>query len=59
MTLLKKRGVEGFDTVFMHKLNPKSIPYGDLYGTYDAATNDWKNGVLTLIMRECVRDEST
>ncbi|KAH7827931.1 dynein haevy chain 8, inner dynein arm 4 [Monocercomonoides exilis] len=59
MTTLKKRGVEGYETVIMHKLNPKSIPYGDLYGTYDAATNDWKNGVLTLIMRECVRDESS
>ncbi|KAA6321642.1 MAG: putative dynein heavy chain, partial [Streblomastix strix] len=53
MTSLKKRRAEKFDNL-IYKLNLMSIPYGDLYGTYDAATNGWKNEVLMLMMRECI-----
>ncbi|KAA6387432.1 MAG: hypothetical protein EZS28_017040 [Streblomastix strix] len=58
MTSLKRRRAEKFDNL-IYKLNLISIPQGDLYGTYDAATNGWKNEVLMLMMREWVRDEST
>ncbi|KAA6359876.1 MAG: putative dynein heavy chain 1, axonemal protein [Streblomastix strix] len=56
-TSLKRRRAEKFDNI-VYKLNLISIPYGDLYGTYNAATNDWKNEVLMLMLRECVRDEN-
>ncbi|CBZ35711.1 dynein heavy chain, putative [Leishmania donovani] len=36
-------------------LNPKSVLLHELYGRLDVNTNEWKDGVLAAIAKECVR----
>ncbi|KAG5498459.1 hypothetical protein JIQ42_03265 [Leishmania sp. Namibia] len=36
-------------------LNPKSVLLHELYGQLDVNTNEWKDGVLAAIAKECVR----
>jgi dynein heavy chain len=35
-------------------LNPKSITAGELYGETNAMTNEWKDGIVPKLVRECV-----
>ncbi|CCW68554.1 unnamed protein product [Phytomonas sp. Hart1] len=37
-------------------INPKAIQLHELYGQLDVNTNEWMDGVLATIMKECVRD---
>eukprot|EP00796_Vickermania_ingenoplastis_P004622 gene4627-3332_t len=37
-------------------MNPKSILMHELYGTLDVNTNEWKDGVLACLAKQCVRD---
>ncbi|KAL0226771.1 hypothetical protein P9112_014095 [Eukaryota sp. TZLM1-RC] len=55
LTSLNNRGVEkdGFDHVHTHVINPKTV---ELYGYSDLATNEWKDGVLSLILRKVSAD---
>jgi len=32
-------------------LNPKALTLGELYGEYNASTQEWKDGVLSSLMR--------
>jgi len=32
-------------------LNPKALTLGELYGEYNASTQEWNDGVLSSIMR--------
>ncbi|CAM39839.2 putative dynein heavy chain [Leishmania braziliensis MHOM/BR/75/M2904] len=36
-------------------INPKSVMLHELYGQLDVNTNEWKDGVLAAIAKECVR----
>ena len=38
-------------------LNPKSVTMDELYGAYDLATMEWKDGVLSALMRQACQDE--
>ncbi|KAK2956118.1 putative Dynein axonemal heavy chain 5 [Blattamonas nauphoetae] len=58
MTLLSQRGVPDFVPVHMHKLNPKSITIGQLYGVFDERSHEWSNGILARVVRDCAIDES-
>ncbi|CCW60171.1 unnamed protein product [Phytomonas sp. EM1] len=40
-------------------INPKAIHLHELYGQLDVNTNEWIDGVLATIMKECVRDSET
>ncbi|KPA85080.1 putative dynein heavy chain [Leptomonas pyrrhocoris] len=40
-------------------INPKSILLHELYGQLDVNTNEWKDGVLAAIAKECVRASET
>ncbi|KAH9600450.1 Dynein heavy chain AAA lid domain [Trypanosoma melophagium] len=37
-------------------LNPKSVMMHELYGQLDVNTNEWRDGVLSVIAKNCVRD---
>ena len=36
----------------LHTLNPKALSVAELYGTLDAATRDWSDGLLSKLFRE-------
>ncbi|KAI9501195.1 dynein heavy chain [Coemansia spiralis] len=56
--LERLEGVEGVSYV----IDPKSVTKDDLYGTLDATTREWKDGLFTHLLRKIVdnvRGEST
>ncbi|KAG6451929.1 hypothetical protein O3G_MSEX007393 [Manduca sexta] len=55
---LYREKVPGFDNVQTFPINPKALTLGELYGEYNLATGEWKDGVLSSIMRNTCQDES-
>jgi dynein heavy chain, axonemal len=54
---LKDAGVEGpYEIVKESLLNPKSVTMDELYGSYNQATREWKDGILSDLMRQICRD---
>ncbi|KPA83847.1 putative dynein heavy chain [Leptomonas pyrrhocoris] len=54
---LKEAGVEGpYEVVKESLLNPKSVTMDELYGSYNQATREWKDGILSDLMRQICRD---
>eukprot|EP00596_Hydrurales_sp_CCMP1899_P002116 CAMPEP_0119053698 /NCGR_PEP_ID=MMETSP1177-20130426/74596_1 /TAXON_ID=2985 /ORGANISM="Ochromonas sp, Strain CCMP1899" /LENGTH=482 /DNA_ID=CAMNT_0007033723 /DNA_START=196 /DNA_END=1641 /DNA_ORIENTATION=- len=56
-TTLCKAGVENFQSATMYIISPKSIDLDELYGAYDLATFEWKDGILSTIFKACSEDE--
>ncbi len=56
-TSLAKANAEGFMAVTPFIINPKSIELDELYGAYDLATFEWKDGILSTIFKQCSEDE--
>ncbi|KAH9593471.1 Dynein heavy chain [Trypanosoma melophagium] len=55
---LKERNCEPglYEPVRVSLLNPKSVTMDELYGSYNQATREWKDGILSDIMRQICRD---
>eukprot|EP01135_Chromosphaera_perkinsii_P012097 Nk52_evm35s2579 gene=Nk52_evmTU35s2579 len=41
-----------------HVMNPKSITMGELYGEINLITNEWKDGLLSSIVRMCANEQT-
>ena len=58
LSMLKNDGVvdkDGFYKVVDRLiLNPKSIAAGELYGEFNLATNEWRDGIVPKLVRGCV-----
>ena len=54
---LAKQNVEGYMSVIPYVISPKSIELDELYGAYDLATFEWKDGILSTIFKSCSEDE--
>ena len=37
--------------ITVHCINPKSMPIGNLYGSFDPMTHEWSDGILPVIIR--------
>ncbi|RNF14084.1 putative dynein heavy chain [Trypanosoma conorhini] len=49
---------ERFSEVHIHALNPKSITMAQLYGGFDDATGEWRDGLIGELFRLAARDVS-
>ncbi|CCW67502.1 unnamed protein product [Phytomonas sp. Hart1] len=47
-----------YEPVRVSLLNPKSVTMDELYGSYNQATREWKDGILSDLMRQICRDAS-
>eukprot|EP00756_Hemistasia_phaeocysticola_P025139 Hpha_TRINITY_DN15989_c0_g2::TRINITY_DN15989_c0_g2_i1::g.72379::m.72379/K10408/DNAH; dynein heavy chain, axonemal len=57
---LKERGLEGWEPVKVNLLNPKAVTMDELYGSYNLATREWKDGIVSSIMKQiCSEDTRT
>ena len=56
-TSLAKQGVSGFQAATPYIISPKSIELDELYGAYDLATFEWKDGILSTIFKACSEDD--
>eukprot|EP01063_Lacrimia_lanifica_P009197 TRINITY_DN1620_c2_g3_i1.p1 TRINITY_DN1620_c2_g3~~TRINITY_DN1620_c2_g3_i1.p1 ORF type:complete len:4609 (+),score=2253.81 TRINITY_DN1620_c2_g3_i1:158-13984(+) len=54
---LKDKGYEGYEPVKVQLLNPKSVTMDELYGSYNLASREWKDGIVSSIMKQiCSQD---
>ena len=60
LTQLKRDGDESpkYEVVKMHRLNPKSVTMGELYGEVNTATQEWTDGLVPALVRLSVTDET-
>ncbi|ETV90921.1 hypothetical protein H310_14407 [Aphanomyces invadans] len=60
MTALRETGSTNslFQVVHTRVLNPKCITMGELYGEFNELTQEWHDGLGSMIMREAVVDDS-
>lgn len=59
ITRLWRTNTPGFVPVQIHAMNPKALTLGELYGEYNLATGEWKDGVLSSIMRTTCQGNRT
>ncbi|KAI8465887.1 MAG: dynein heavy chain 7 [Monoraphidium minutum] len=45
-----------YQAVRAHVLNPKAVRMGELYGEYNALTNEWADGLASALIRAAVAD---
>ena len=61
LTLLKSKGIIGerYEKTRIFHLNPKSIKMGQLYGEFDENTHEWRDGILCVLIRQCIKIEDS
>lgn len=40
-----------YQSVFMYVINPKAVTLGELYGSVDIMTNEWRDGLIGSTVR--------
>jgi len=60
LSKLHAKGIAGerYEKTKIHHLNPKSISMGQLYGKFDENTHEWQDGILCVIIRMCIKDDT-
>eukprot|EP00210_Caulerpa_lentillifera_P007994 g7633.t1 len=48
-----------YSKVNVHVINPLALTNDELYGSFDRGTNEWKDGVISHLMRNVCRQETT
>ena len=56
-TAMAKQGMEGYVPVYSFVINSKSVVLDELYGAYDLATFEWKDGIISTIFKSCAENE--
>ena len=59
MSLCSERGSSSIKKTRIFTMNPKSVTSGELYGSFDKNTHEWKDGILAVIYRDAAKDSST
>ncbi|KAJ3127608.1 Dynein heavy chain 2, axonemal, partial [Nowakowskiella sp. JEL0407] len=57
LTRLSKTTSDKYVSVKTYPINPKALSMGELYGEFNAASNEWTDGVLSSVMRNACSDE--
>jgi dynein heavy chain len=52
-------GQQNFNTVNTYFINPKSITLDQLYGKEDETNKEWRDGILSVVMREAVSNPAS
>ena len=60
LSQLKRDGDESphYDVTHRHTLNPKSVTMGELYGSVNAMTQEWTDGLVPTLVRMAVTDDT-
>ena len=53
MTRLNREGDQSYQKVQEYPINPKAVTLVELYGAFDLSTNEWTDGILSSVMRQC------
>lgn len=61
LSKLKAKGIEGerFERTKIYHLNPKSVQMGQLYGEFDENTHEWRDGILCVLIRKCIKEDNS